>query len=200
MIFPFFTIFLLFLAWFTYNRLRAEKLEKEQEKRFWLKEEEANSVRKKDLSLLPYITISPDALPIGVFPTDELLCSYETQVQTLASLKILNLTGFSNTDLKLNYGAPNLTFLTECDQNFTELVRLMHQWGTRLYEFSLINEAECVLSQAIVWGSDIKASYVLLAKIYQEKGASHKIQQLSEQAQTLNSLMKQPILNALKEF
>ena len=115
MIFPFFTIFLLFLAWFTYNRLRAEKLEKEQEKRFWLKEEEANSVRKKDLSLLPYITISPDALPIGVFPTDELLCSYETQVQTLASLKILNLTGFSNTDLKLNYGAPNLTFLTECD-------------------------------------------------------------------------------------
>lgn len=199
-IFPMFTIFILFIAWFTYNRHRSEKIEKEREKQFWAKEEKANAVRKKDLSLLPYITISCATLPVGISPDDESLCQYEAQLQALSSLKILNLTGLSNTELKLKYGAPNLTFLTECDQNFMDLVRLMHQWGTRLYELALTDAAQQVLSQAVIWGSDIKGSYVLLAKIYQEKGNFQGIQQLSEHAEALNSLMKQPILNALKDF
>lgn len=200
MMFPIFTIFLLFIAWFTYNRHHTEKIEKEQEKLFWQKEAAANSVRKKDISLLPYIIIPTEKLPFGIQPKDNLLSQYEIQLQALSNQKILNLTGRSNTDLKLEYGAPNLTFLTECDQNFTELVRLMQQWATRLYELSLIDEAEIVLAQAINWGSDIKGSYLLLSKIYQEKNNFQGIQQLIEQAETLNSLMKQPILNALKQF
>lgn len=200
MMFPFLTIFMLFLAWFTYNRFRTEKQEKNMEKEFWEKEAQANSTRRKDLSSLPYIRIPMDSLPFGIRPEDSQLTQYETRIRELADKKILNLTGLTNTELKLKYGAPNLTFLTECDQNFTELVRTMQEWGTRLHELFLISEAEYVLSCAIRWGSDIRGSYLLLARIYQDAGNTEGIQWLRECAGQLNSLMKEPILAGLKEF
>lgn len=200
MMFPFFTIFILFLAWFTYNRHLIERKDKLREREFWKKEEEANTVRKKDISLLPYIFIPMESLPFQIRPEDSVLNQYENQIQELSQKKILNLTGQSNTDLKLTYGAPNLTFLTECDQNFTELIRIMHQWGARLIELSLTPEAQRVLSTSIGWGSDIKASYVLLARLYQESGNMDGVIRLRELANKLDSIRKNDILNALQEF
>lgn len=200
MMFPFFTIFLLFLAWLTYNRVRTEKKERAAQKAFWQKEEAANATRKKDLSSLPYIILPLDSLPLGVRPEDELLSAYDADIQSFTDRKILNLAGQSNTDLKLAYGAPNLTFLTQCDQNFTELIRLMQEWASRLYELSLTAEAEQVLSCTIRWGSDIKGSYLLLARIYQESGRRQELEWLKEQASHLNTLMKEPILSALAQF
>ncbi len=176
--FPFFTIFLLFLAWFTYNKIRIEKKEKAREEAFWKKEEEANATRKKDISLLPYVRIPMDRLPFQIRPKDETLVACEERVRALSQEKILNLTGKTNTDLKLLYGAPNLTFLSQCDLNFTELVRTMQTWGARLYELLLIEEAACVLSHSIQWGSDIKASYLLLARIYREQGNLSALEEL----------------------
>lgn len=197
---PFFTIFILFLAFFAYNRHRIEKIEKEREKAFWAKENEANATRRKDISSLPYIVIPVDTLPFGIRPQDEQLIQCEEQIRTLSHVKILNLTGKTNTEIKLQYGAPNLTILTEYDQNFTDLVRTMHTWGTRLHELALFSEAEQVLSLAIRWGSDIRGSYLLLARIYKEQGNSQGIRQLKESAKQLTSLMKEPILAGLKEF
>lgn len=198
--FPFFTIFILFLIWFTYNRHRTERLEQARENEFWQKESQANATRRKDISSLHYIILPMDVLPFGIRPQDEQLNQCEEQIRALSQVKILNLTGKSNTELKSQYGAPNLTFLTECDQNFTELVKVMHQWATRLYELNLPTEAEYVLSCSIRWGSDIRGSYLLLARIYQEKGDSQGIEQLKEYADQLNSLMKEPILTALSEL
>ena len=200
MAFPFFTIFILFIAWFTFNRHRIEKRDKETERKYWDKEAEANSTRRKDISLLPYVRIPLDQLPFGIHPGDDILLQCEERIRTLSETKALNLTGKTNTELKLEYGAPNLPFLTECDQNFTELVRTMQQWGSRLYELCLTDEAEYVLSLAIRWGSDIKGSYILLARIYQEKKNLDGLSFLKEQAKQLNSLMKEPILTALEQI
>lgn len=200
MMFPFFTIFLLFLALLTYNRVRIEKKERAARQEFWQREEEANSVRRKDISSLPYIIIPIHELPFGIRPEDEILSQCETDLHVLAQEKILNLTGRSNTDLKLAYGAPNLSLLTQYDQNFTQLVRTMQRWGLRLHELSLDDEAEQVLALSVKWGSDIKATYLLLAQLYQASGRSGAIQSLAEQASRLNTLMKEPILAALKEF
>ncbi len=197
--FPFFTIFLLFLAWFTYNKIRIEKREKAREEAFWKKEEEANATRKKDISLLPYVRIPMEQLPFHIRPEDEVLSACEERVRALSQEKILNLTGKTNTDLKSLYGAPNLTFLSQCDLNFTELVRTMQTWGARLYELLLVEEAECVLSHSIQWGSDIKGSYLLLARIYREQGNPSAIEELKSYAGQLDSLMKEPILKALDQ-
>lgn len=200
MAFPFLAIFLLFLAFLTFNRIRTSRKEQELQNTFWQKEAMANATRKKDTAALPYIALPLDTLPMGIRPEDEVLTSCENTVTALASEKILNLTGMSNTDLKLAYGAPNLTFLTQCDQNFTDLVRTMQTWGARLHELGLIKEAEQVLSLAVGWGSDIKGSYVLLANIYQELGRWEEIPRLKERASKLKSLMKEPILAALKQM
>ncbi len=198
--FPIFTIFILFLAFVTYNRIRNDRKDKEKTKEFWNQEEQANATRRKDISFLPYIIIPLDSLPLGIRPEDEALVQYEEQLKTLAQCKILNLTGITNTELKLKYGAPNLTALTEYDNHYTELVRLMQNWGLRLFELSLPTEAEQVLTQAIRWGSDIRATYLLLAQIYRDSGNTDGIRWLKKSANQLNSLMKKPILEALKEY
>lgn len=198
--FPVFTIFLFFILWFTFAKMRMEKRDRAKREEFWKKEEAANATRRKDISLLPYIQIPMEQLPFGVRPEDKALCECEECIRKLSDQKILNLTGKTNTDVKAKYGAPNLPFLSECDQNFTDLVRIMQQWGARLYELQLFQEAECVLSYAVRWGSDIKGSYLLLARLYQEKGDTASLAKLTEYANLLDSLMKQPILNALEEF
>ena len=198
--FPAFTIFLFFLLWFTFAKMRMEKRDKARREEFWEKEEAANATRRKDISLLPYIQIPLEQLPFGIRPEDTVLQKCEACIRTLSDQKILNLTGMTNTEVKAKYGAPNLPFLSECDHNFTDLVRTMQQWGTRLLELGLAQEAECVLFYAIRWGSDIKGSYLLLARLYQEKGDTASLAKLKEYAGLLHSLMKQPIPDALEEF
>ncbi len=104
------------------------------------------------------------------------------------------------TDLKLQYGAANLPALTQYDQNFTLLVRTLNSWGHRLDELSQYPEAIAVLSFAVKIGSDVKATYQLLAKLYQQEGESQKIQELKASAEQLNSLMKHPILTMLEQM
>ncbi len=192
--------FLLFLIWISYSKARTQRKELEQEAAFWQKEEEANATRRKDISLLDYVRIPLDQLPIGIRPQDETLADCEAQILALADEKILNLTGKTNTEIKLAYGAANLPFLDECDQRFTNLARTMQRWGARLYELSLTQEAKCVLAFAVSWGSDIKGSYVLLGRIYREERNEAALEDLKARAGSLHSLMKEPILKALSEL
>lgn len=192
-----FLCFLAMLGWFAFRRSLADRKQAREDRRFWSREEEANATRRQDISQLPYIRLSLDELPLNVCSYDETLSRCDREVCALAEKQILNLTGFTNTDLKLKYGAPNLPILSECDENFTQLARLLQEWGNRLYELSYRNEAEQVLSSAVRFGSDIKGTYTLLASIYQENHNEAGFLQLKQYAKLLNSLQKEPILRAL---
>ena len=87
---------------------------------FWDRERKANVSRKKDISLLNYIIIPLERLPFIDTDDDEIL-EYHRTVNQLASMKILNLTGITNTELKEQYGVANLTVLTDYDNNYTTL-------------------------------------------------------------------------------
>ena len=50
----------------------------------------------------------------------------------LEEQKIVNLTEYTNTDLKFKYGVANLTLLTEYDTNYNELITLLHSYGSIL--------------------------------------------------------------------
>lgn len=190
---------LIFIAVVSYKRLKANQKNQEAEDKFWNRENAANLTRKQDIFQLGYIDFSSVSLPFALFE-DELLKECEEQVLALKDKKILNLTGLSNTDLKLKYGPANLPFLTQCDQNFTLLARTLNTWGKRLSELSHTQEAIRVLAFATSIGSDIKATWTLLAELYAAGGDTAQIQKLKTSAATLNSLMRDPILAMLDTY
>ena len=106
----------------------------------------------------------------------------------------------SNTELKLNYGPANLPVLSEADENFSSLVRNLHKYAEALKDLDMKKEAIEVLEYAIDIGSDMSISYKLLSELYKGTDNSKKIDYLIKKAETLDSLMKEPILNYLKSF
>ncbi len=190
--------FIILLAVISFKQNKAGRQRDAAEKNFWKRESDANSVRKKDISNLDYVDLSGARLPFALFQ-DPVLQECEAQIRKLRDEKILNLTGLSNTDLKLAYGAANLPALTQYDLNFTLLARTLNTWGHRLHELSFPNEAISVLAFAVSAGSDIKATYQLLAQLYREKGDDAAIEGLKARASQLNSLMKGPILSMLDQ-
>lgn len=195
----FFCWVMIFMVVFTYKRLKAEKRDRELENAFWDRENEANATRKQDISNLDYVDFSNVTLPFALF-SDDLLNQCEEQVLKLKDQRILNLTGLSNTDLKLAYGAANLPKLTQYDMNFTLLVRTLNSWGHRLAELEHPREAIAVLDFAVSIGSDIKATYKLLAELYYQEGETARIESMKTYASQLNSLMKEPILTMLDTY
>lgn len=171
---------------------------KEQE--FWQRERAANNTRRKPLDDLPYIK-----LPMEIFPMELLqdVPRIEDCRQIILSLKdqpIVNFTGLSNTDLKLRYGAPNITRLTTYDQNYTLLARTLQQWAQTLYDNGFSAEACQLLEFAVSTGTDVSATYRLLCRIYQENGTPEKIKALYPVAESLNSAMQKPIVRILQEY
>ena len=196
MAFPFLGLFIIFLSVAAYYRKRATAQQKKVTEDFWSREDQANQIRRKDISNLPYITIPLEKFPIGI-SDDEELTDYENDLKTLASRKILNLSHQSNTDLKLAYGPANLPALSEYDQNYTTLLRNLVAYADCLINNGFKSEAVPVLEFGISIDSDIRANYTLLAELYKEQGKTAKIQELIDKAAPLDSMMRSAILEQL---
>lgn len=129
---------------------------------------------------------------------DEVSALFET-LKELSGQKIVNLTGYTNTDLKLEYGTANITCLSEYDQNYTLLARSLQRLAEILYTNARIAEARAVLEFAVSTGTDVSHSYYLLADIYDADGEYDKKAALIEQADALRSTMKKVIVRTLQE-
>ena len=133
-------------------------------------------------------------------PYLEELAGVEKEICALADSRILNLTGISNTELRLTYGTANLDPLTSYDQNFTTLIRALQKWGTLLASAGRQTDAITVLAYAVSIGSDIAATYALLSRLYKELGEPEKIVELKDSAKKLTTLMKPSILRDLEQI
>ncbi|MBO6015164.1 MAG: hypothetical protein J6P60_01080 [Lachnospiraceae bacterium] len=192
--------FLVFVIWLTYELHKSKKKEQAILSEFWQKEEEANNVRKKSLDGLSYITIPFERLPLDTALENEDIRHIHEKLRALSTEKIVNLTGISNTDLKLTYGTANITPLTQYDQNYTLLASTVYSWGELLYKEGFIDQAKQVLEFGLETGTDVSGNYKLLAKIYHTEGSLDKLSSLREKAQGLDSIMKTTILQALEEI
>lgn len=166
---------------------------------FWKKEQEANNTRKVDISNLDYLQIPFDNLPF-IKTDNETLNSLQNKVKALENEPILNLTGQSNTDLKLQYGTANITFLTKCDSNFETLIKALYSWGKELYSQSYINEAIQVLEYGTSIKTDIGKHYLLLGEIYHARQEYEKIDSLISMVEELQFGTKESVLSTLKEY
>lgn len=177
-----------------YNRLAAKN-----QKNFWEREAEAGSVRRADISNLDYIHIVPDNLPLDEAKS----AGCNTMIEQLISLsnrRIINLTGYTNTDLKLMYGPANLDALTEYDNNFTELIKLLNKLGEEILAAGDSASAGKFFEYAISIGSDISNTYVRLGEIYAASDSYTSLDALIETAKDLNSLSSSVIITKLNNI
>lgn len=201
---------------------RHSKMEKSMKDAFWKREEEANHTRRKSLDNLPYITIPLEELPLACHITDDTADIRNTNdtadvrntndtaanetiseeckeiLRSLSTQKIVNLTGYTNTDLKLSYGTANITCLTEYDQNYTLLVSTLQKWAEVLYRGGAKKECRQVLEYAVSIGTDVSHTYFLLADLYDEEGESDLKYSLIEKASGLSSLSSKVIVRTLQ--
>lgn len=196
MLFPCLTLIMIFILFLTYKIKSSDRQIREASAMFWENESKANATRKQSLDSIALITIPLDQLPIMEHANDEILAC-QNEIQRLAGTKIAHLSDKSNTELKLAYGAANLEILTEYDQNYTELLRALYNWGYQLCEAGFNTEAISVLEFGISCGTDISKHYTLLAEIYKQENTPHKIEDLIPLAEQLDSLMKPAILRSL---
>lgn len=197
---PFFASFIIFCTWLTFTLVRVRRKEEHANDAFWEREALANSTRKQSLDNLPYITIPYETLPFSIMTDDENVAEYHRIMETLRDKKIVNFTGQTNTDLKLAYGAPNITLLTSYDQNYTTLVRTLQKWAELLFAAGYVNETVTLLEFAVSTHTDVSATYRLLASIYHDKQEADKIELLKETAAGLKSAMRPVILRNLEEY
>ncbi len=196
MIPTFFIITLLLVLWVHYQKSRTDRSAKQQSEAFWEKERQANITRKKDISNLDYITVPINSLPFPETNQEE-ISDIQKHIINLASGKIVNFTGISNTDLKLQYGAPNINILMEYDKNYLELVRSLYRYGKQLYDLNLKEESAAILEYALSIKTDVSANYTLLATIYKEKNETDRINYVISCAEELSSMTKKALLSGL---
>lgn len=200
---PLFASLILFCIWLSFSIVRSRRKGERAERDFWEKEALADRARRQPLDQLAYIEIPYDTLPFALMPDDPALAAAVADCHRILNgfrdKKAVNLTGISNTDLKLTYGAPNITILTEYDENYTLLVRTMQKWADLLLKAGFEQEAVAVMEFCIDTRTDISATYRTLARIYRERGDQDKLRHLHETADGLLSIMRQPILRLLDE-
>ena len=181
------------------NLKKQKKSQADEERIFWERERQSNSVRKKSLDSLNYIQIPLEKFPMDIMTEDSAIAEYQSLIKTLATQSIVNLTGYTNTDLKLEYGTANLTLLTEYDQNYTILVRTLQQWADVLYDANYVYEARVLMEFAISTGTDISRTYYKLAAIYSSRGENYQSAELIKQAEALRTGTKDTIVRTLRE-
>ena len=208
--FPFLTSFIVFLFILQHYIHKGNKISEKQEDEFWDREYSANDVRKKSLDDLVYITFHAEPFYpltlLGAESCPEFLTK-NPEVQNILSRllfleeqKIVNLTEYTNTDLKFKYGVANLNLLTDYDTNYNELITLLHNYGDILFKESYPKQALSVLEYAVSIGTDISATYTLCAKIYQENNQWDKLELLKKEAEKISTSRKDSIVRKLQEF
>ena len=186
--------FIILLAIFQFFLRKNSKKHEELNKDFWKREREANTVRRKDISGLSYITI-PDSLPMS--DCNDAVIKALNNFYAFKGTKMLNLTGKSNTDLKTAYGAANLDALSEYDENCTRMLKSIIPLATELNKSGLTDDAAAYLEFGISCRTDITQNYTMLAEYYASNGNKDKIQHLVNVAESLDSLTKKPIISKL---
>lgn len=213
--YPIFASFVIFVIFFSWSMHRHKNDDRLKTNAFFKKENAANETRKKSIAGLDYIKIPTNLLipfeglisnvsdPLKKeISSDDLdyINDLYARLEVLSNKKILNLTGISNTDLKLSYGVANLNSLSEFDQNYTILVRTLQLIAAFYYKLDLPFNAKYFLEFSVQTKSDVSSSYLLLAKIYLETGNQKQLESLINACQLVPGSQKIIIDRKLKEF
>lgn len=191
-------LILIFILWLHYEMKKNSKMSKNSLDLFWQKEQDANLTRRQDISALNYLSVSLESLPMEDVE-DDTLNSYRDTICKYANRKMINLSGQTNTELKLKYGVANFNLLSEYDNNYTAFVSMLQKWAKRLYDRGYQKEAQAVLEFSIFTClTDVTPAYLLLAEIYHKQGQPQKTDELIDIIHQTRIRDKNALLKELK--
>lgn len=193
-----FSSFTIFCIIFSIALYRTKRIEQNLDQDFWQREQKANFTRKKSLDNLNYITIPEEILQMKPDCMTSEIENCLRDLNDLSAFKIVNFTGYTNTDLKLEYGTANINILSDYDFHYTNLVTLLQKLAELLHDVLEDALAVQTLEFAVSTGTDVSKSYYLLAQLYQEAGKPEKIEELIAQAQNIRSILKDTIVENLR--
>lgn len=188
---------IVFVIWFRVKMKKNDKKNDAQNESFWEREVQANFSRKKDISELTYLSVPESAFPLNASADEEEEYLIK-EVLECSHRKMLNLSGYTNTDLKEKYGVVNLEELSNCDQNFTYFIRALNKWGDYLYKHDDFARAKQVMELSLSIGSDISNVFITLGNIYATEGNEAKIDDLIQQVEDSNIVLKDATIKKLK--
>ncbi len=199
MAFPFLTFFIAFIIALAIRYAYLDKKRKDIEDAFWEKEEQAKHVPNRDLSELEYIRIPLDEFPIGRYDDDE-IAGIEDAIMALDKKRIINITGMTNTEVKLAYGTGNLEELSRMEDNYNELTVLLTDYAKALLEHEDYEAAKTVLEFGISIGTDVSGNYELLGDCYLALGQNKDIEELKQTVLSRHLLLESKILFYLDDL
>ena len=186
--------FIIARATSNYNRKVAKS-----KKEFWENEAKANQTRRQDISNLDYVVIPMDQLPIDIAKAKG--CQeYIDKLSAMSQERIINLSAYTNTELKLMYGPANLNDLSKYDESFTLLIRLLEKISSKLMDENEPDAAQAFLEFSISIGSSITQTYIKLGTLYKNRSEQNKLEALISTAEKLPTLNRDSIVNKLKEL
>ncbi len=194
---PIFLCFIIFSAWFFYESRKAAKKSQKKSDAFWAREEEANHARNRDISNLPMVTVERGQIPMPE-TSDENTLFYQKQVTASLDFPMMNLSGYTNTDLKLAYGAGNFKTLSDYDENFNNFLMNLSHLAKAYSQTGFSQEAIVCYQLALKIGSDKTTDFKALAKLYVDTGERSKIQELCHMAETSGHPRKEALRKELE--
>jgi len=118
----FFGLFVIFILWFSYERYKANRDSSYTNESFWEKERRASYVPTANIDSLPYVYLDESVLPVPRPDDPDELVAVLDSIRELKGVKMIDLSEYTNTDLKLKYGTFNFPELSKADTNFAELM------------------------------------------------------------------------------
>lgn len=193
MAFPCLAVFITFclVLFFRYKYLD-EKREK-QEDEFFTKEQLARTTVGK-IQDSDY-----EVIPLSKFPfnlcEDPSMIEMEEKIKDLSNEKLLNLTGISNTDVRLRFGVNHFEEATLAGEKYDELMGLLVNYATSLDDHGFSIESGLMLEHLIEMDCDIKSAWIALGKFYASTSNYDKLRELHDKVDS----SKLSIKNATKE-
>lgn len=154
----------------------------EKEKReFWEREERADHTPPSSTDNLNWIHF-PEGLPIDIKCSSSKAKSLEDTLSSLKNKQIVNLSSYSNTELKLAYGTENITVLSRADSNYLVLMRTLDSLAEIYKKEGFDDENAALLQFAVDSGSESVQHFEVLAEYYfqhENINALRRLQELS---------------------
>ncbi len=194
-----FVCFIIFIVWLHYKKNKATKETKRQSKEFWQMEEAANHARNKDISQLPYF--KPDINDIPMLKLEDANCQfYQEQIRTCMKSPMIDLSDYTNTELKLAYGVGNFKTLSDYDENFNSFLMNLSNLAKSYCDMELWEEASLTYQLCIRYGSDKSTDYLALGNIYAHTNSRSKLETLIEGVAHSDLPRRDALILKLKEL